>query len=113
MSSYKKGEIVLVSFPFAEGIMQKIRPAIIISSLVHDVYLVSYITSKITEDNITYQVTLEPSLVNNLKVTSVAHINRLTSITESDIVRSLGELEQSEKELISTKLLQLGTDFVN
>lgn len=97
---------MLAPFPFADQSVSKLRPAILVSSLPHNAWLVIYVTSAelvATE----YDVTLEPSATNNLLKPSVARVNRLTVITDTMITRTLGTLKSSERENIAQAITQI------
>ena len=105
------GDIVLATFPFADHSVTKLRPAVLVSALPKDAWLVMYATSS-TKNQTEYDVILEPSTENNLKVPSLARVNRLTVIAGNMIERQLGTLTKSEKEEIGEKLSLLQTEFV-
>lgn len=112
MPAIQLGDIVLAPFPFADHSVTKLRPAIVISSLPSAAWLVIYVTSSL-EDQTQYDVILEPNTTNNLKVSSVARVNRLTVISEDMIDRRLGTLLGKEKKKIGNKLEKVKITFLS
>jgi len=82
------------------------------SSLPNDAWLVIYITSNL-EKQTAYDVTLEPNATNNLKVFSVARVNRLTVISNDMIERRIGTLLEKEKKKIGNKIEKMQTIFLS
>ena len=112
MPTITLGDIVLAPFPFADHSITKLRPAIVISSLPNDAWLVIYVTSSL-EHPTPYDVRIEPNNTNNLKVSSVARVNRLTVISDDMIERRLGTLLGKEKKKIGSKLEKMKEAFLS
>lgn len=111
MSEVQLGDIVLAPFPFADHSVTKLRPAVVVSSLPSDAWLVIYVTSSL-ENQTLYDVVLKPSATNNLKVSSLARVNRLTVISGDMVDRRLGTLITSEKTKIGKRLEKLKSAFL-
>ncbi len=103
-------DIVLAPFPFADNSVTKLRPAIIVSKLPNNAWLVIYITSNL-ENQTTYDVRIEPNTTNNLKITSIARVNRLTVISNNMIKKKLGTLCKTELKSVRSKLEQIASEF--
>ena len=91
----KFGTIVLVDFPFSDGIRSKVRPALIISSHSDGDLLLARITSAPRESS--FDVPLldwEPS---NLMFDSVVRVNKLTTILQSSVIRTIGGLSAADR----------------
>ena len=108
---YAIGDIVIAPFPFADRSTIKLRPAIIVSKLAKQTYLVVYITSS-KESKTAFDVILKPTKTNNLLVSSVARINRMTVVAESMISRLLGKITASERKKVASKLAKIQKDFL-
>lgn len=107
---YKPGAVVLVHFPFAESTESKLRPALIINTDLPDSLLVLFVTSQKTF-NTSYDVPLQPSESNGLKVPSIARANRLTVIAVGHVARTIGTLTTTEHAEVKATLLKLSSDF--
>jgi mRNA interferase MazF len=74
----KKGDIVLIPFPFTDLTGIKNRPALILIDSVDDI-TVSFITTQLKwQEN--SDVRLEPSNQNGLKKISLIRLNKITTI---------------------------------
>ena len=102
--SYKKGDVVVVKFPFVlkEGtaVIQKGRPAVVISDdnkikrRYKDVVLAA-ITSQIPRDIMELEIVLEPSRPNGLVKRSLLRLDFIMTVPEDLISRKIGILPQS------------------
>ena len=101
--SYKKGDVVVVKFPFVlkEGtaVIQKGRPAFVISDdkikrRYKDVVLVA-ITSKIPRDILELEIVLEPSSPNGLLKRSLLRLDFIMTVPEELISRKIGILPKN------------------
>ena len=101
----KKGEIVLIPFPFTDLTAVKNRPALILISTEYDV-TVSFITSQIKwqEEN---DVRLEPDNLNGLKKSSLIRLSKLTTIDKTLVIGKLGSLKDLELEQVNQGLINL------
>lgn len=103
------GDIVLAPFLFADASVTKLRPAVLISQLPDDVWLVAYVTSTVPKTD--YDVVLKMAAHNNLKVDSTVRVNRMTVISESLIQRTLGHVTKSEQKKIAAKITNISSTF--
>ncbi|MCW5911528.1 MAG: type II toxin-antitoxin system PemK/MazF family toxin [Cyclobacteriaceae bacterium] len=101
----KKGDIVLLPFPFTDLSNSKLRPAVILVVSEQDV-VVAFITSQI-KWNLVYAVTLSPSLENGLKVESYIRLNKLATIDLNLVVGKLGSLTNAELSLLDQELAKM------
>ena len=101
--SYKKGDVVVVKFPFVlkEGnaVIQKGRPAFVISDdkikrRYKDVVLAA-ITSQIPRDIMELEIILEPASPNGLLKRSVLRLDFIMTVPEELISRKIGMLPKS------------------
>ena len=101
--SYKKGDVVVVKFPFVlkEGsaVIQKGRPAFVISDdkikrRYKDVVLTA-ITSQIPRDIMELEIVLERTISNGLVKRSLLRLDFIMTVPEELISRKIGRLPQS------------------
>ena len=101
--SYKKGDVVVVKFPFVlkEGsaVIQKGRPAFVISDdkikrRYKDVVLTA-ITSQIPRDIMELEIVLERTISNGLVKRSLLRMDFIMTVPEELISRKIGILPQS------------------
>jgi mRNA interferase MazF len=106
----KRGDIVLVPFPFTHLKTQKVRPAIILSPRVSkrgDI-LLAFISSVIPVDSTEVDVILKISDADftrtGLKVTSVFRMDKLVTLHLSLILRQLGHAPPTLLKRLDTAL---------
>lgn len=109
MSSYLKGDIVLVSFPFSDLTSKKVRPAIIISnSIVNkstDVIL-AQITSNLHNDD--YSFLIEDKYVSHsLRGKSEIRCNKLFTSAKSIIQKKISSLMSDKHPELFDKIVSL------
>lgn len=88
MTSIKKGDIVLIEFPFSDGVGSKSRPAMVLSGdKVHEKgdILAVQITSKQRDDSLNIPLT-EQDLERPLPLTSFVRVHKIFVI-EATLVR--------------------------
>ena len=92
---YISGDIVFVPFPFTDMSGQKIRPALVVSSVAKDRdVVVLFITSK-QKASKKYTVPVVPSLQNGIKVPSVVVCDKISTLDTKVMLGSVGSLESS------------------
>ncbi|MDP2686861.1 MAG: type II toxin-antitoxin system PemK/MazF family toxin [Aequorivita sp.] len=90
----KKGDIVLIKFPFSDLSGSKNRPALVLISRESDV-VVSFITSNIIHSE-HWDIVLEPSLQNGLKKISTIKISKLATLEKALVLGKIGEINFSD-----------------
>jgi len=95
----KRGDIVLVPFPFTDLSKEKVRPAVVISAE-NDVNVsVAFISSIIPEEPTAVDFVLSESQpdfsVTGLKRSSVFKMNKVLTLERSKILRRLGRVSPS------------------
>jgi mRNA interferase MazF len=98
----KKGDIVLIPFPFTNLVGFKKRPAVIIYNDGIDIIVV-FITTKLKWSEKT-DVLLEPGNENRLKKTSLIRTNKLATLDIELVIGKLGELSSSSLDELNIKL---------
>jgi len=77
----RKGDIVLIPFPFTDLSGSKTRPAVVFASNLEDV-TVNFITSK-TRWKDEFDVELLPTKKNGLKQLSIIRVNKIATLESS------------------------------
>lgn len=101
----KKGDIILLSFPFTDLKGSKIRPAVILVVSDLDV-IVAFITTQFKWQN-PYDILLEPNDLNGLKKTSLLRLSKITTIDKDLILGKLGKLESLDIQNINNNLIKI------
>jgi mRNA interferase MazF len=101
----KKGDIVLIPFPFTDLTGTKNRPALILIDADDDI-TVSFITTQLKWQE-QFDVRLEPSNENGLKKASLIRLNKITTIDKELVIGKLGQLTESEIEEVNRRLIDL------
>ncbi|MEO7264122.1 MAG: type II toxin-antitoxin system PemK/MazF family toxin [Ferruginibacter sp.] len=100
----KKGDIVLVIFPFTDLSASKRRPALILSVSTNNVIL-AFITSKPSEVDSVIKVI--PSPINNLQEESTIILGKIFTGNKSLIKGKIGEIEKDYYPKINEAIFSL------
>jgi mRNA interferase MazF len=101
----KKGDIVLVPFPFTDLSGNKIRPALIL--IVSETFVtVCFLTTKIQMRS-EFDLIVSPSGKNGLKINSLIRLNKLTTIDKDLVIGRLGTLEKEYVILLNDNLKKI------
>jgi len=101
----KKGDIILLSFPFTDLKGKKIRPALVLVVSDLDV-IVAFITTQFKWQN-PYDILLDPNDRNGLKKTSLLRLSKITTIDKDLILGKLGELNTLDIQNINQNLIKI------
>jgi mRNA interferase MazF len=101
----KKGDIILLSFPFTDLKGKKIRPALVLFVSDLDV-IVAFITTQFKWQN-SCDILLEPNDLNGLKKTSLVRVSKITTIDKDLILGKLGQLDSFDMQKINQNLLKI------
>lgn len=101
----KKGDILLIPFPFTDLTGQKNRPALVLITTDTDI-TVAFITSQIRWQS-EHDLKLEPSAENGLKVTSLVRLSKLATIDIELVIGRLGTLIQTDIQQLNKNLIKL------
>lgn len=101
----KKGDVVLIKFPFTDLSGSKNRPALILISRESDV-VVSFITSNIFHSE-HWDVALQPNKQNGLKKTSVIKVAKLATLNKGLVLGKIGHINSSEINQVNEGLSRL------
>lgn len=92
------GDIAIVSFPYADLISFKARPAVIVN-VIEDNYndvIICLITSIVSASLSTYQILLKPDNINNLKTASLIKVSRIATVERDKIKAVIGRLSNQQ-----------------
>jgi mRNA interferase MazF len=124
MARYKKGDIVLLPFPFltTRDIKRKLRPALVVSDHTipkryNDLILLA-ITSKISKPLFETEILVDSSLPTfvqtGLTVDSVIKCDMILTLPEDIVVRKIGELDIDLLRKVQDAILKgVGIKLVN
>ncbi|OJV86005.1 MAG: hypothetical protein BGO34_18995, partial [Bacteroidia bacterium 44-10] len=90
----KKGDIVLVSFPFTDFSGNKVRPALVLSVSTLDV-IVAFISTQLHRKE-QVDIELDPSSDNGLKRVSIIKVAKLVTIEKKLVLGLLGKLDDKK-----------------
>src|ERR1035437_1435005 len=109
MSSYLKGDIVLIAFPFSDLTSNKVRPAIVVSnSIVNKTtdIILAQITSNIHSDDFSFLI--EDSYVSrSLNGKSEIRCNKLFTGAKSIIKKKISSLRSDKHPELIDKIVSL------
>jgi len=101
----KKGDIVLVPFPFTDLTGNKWRPALVLISTKTDV-TVCFITTQFQQGE-SIDIQIKPSDFNGLKKKSVLRISKFATIDKDLVPGKIGNLEPEYISLLNKKLIEI------
>ena len=101
----KKGDIILIPFPFSDLTGNKLRPAIILFSTKFDV-TICFITTQFQWKG-KYDFMLIASSFNGLKKDSIIRISKLTTIDKNLILGKIGNMEPNYILSLNSSLIDI------
>jgi mRNA interferase MazF len=101
----KKGDIILLPFPFTDLSGSKLRPAFVLYETMEDV-TVSFITSQIKWKEKS-DVTISPSVQNGIKKESLIRVSKIATVDKSLVWGRLGSMESELQETVNQNLKKL------
>ena len=101
----KKGDVVLIKFPFTDLSGSKLRPALVLIETGNDV-LVAFITSVLSE-KFTGDVSLVKSVENGLKKDSVLRLSKLATLSKELIAGKIGNFTTEELTKVNRGLREI------
>jgi mRNA interferase MazF len=101
----KKGDLILLSFPFTDLKGEKVRPALILMVSEMDV-IVAFITTQFKWQN-QFDLQLEANEINGLKKNSLLRLSKITTLDKDLIIGKLGELDNYVINSINNNLINL------
>ncbi|MCL1463486.1 type II toxin-antitoxin system PemK/MazF family toxin [Argonema galeatum] len=105
MENYQSGEVILLSYPFADAIGSKFRPVLVLLDTGDNDILVARITTKITQTFYDVQILeLQPA---GLLKQSVVRLHKINTVEKRLVARRLGILESSDWARVRDKIQQI------
>jgi mRNA interferase MazF len=101
----KKGDIVLLPFPFTDLSGIKNRPALILAQSDLDI-IVAFITTQLHYQDIT-DIPVSPDELNGLKKDSLVRLNKIATIDKEIVLGKLVEIDDNTLNRIDENLLVL------
>lgn len=101
----RKGDIILVSFPFTDFSGNKVRPALVLSESVLDI-IIAFITTQ-SHWKETADIELMPTVNNRLKKKSIIRLSKLATIEKKMALALLGELDNKELKVVDDGLRKI------
>jgi len=92
MEKIEVGKIVLLKFPFADGISYKRRPALVLKDFEDGDLLVCRITSKIYRSQ--YDIYLDDWLSFGLKLPSIIRVHKMATLEKDMVVTIMGQVDE-------------------
>jgi mRNA interferase MazF len=105
MDTYSFGDIVLLRFPFTDGLSFKRRPALIINDTNDGDVVVCRITSQIYKTK--FDVKVDNWEKSGLKLPSVIRIHKLATLKTEMVEIIIGKIDDSIKEKVEQKFKKL------
>ena len=105
-----RGEIYLAQFPFGDVPRMKLRPLLLLTGQIGPVpeILVAYISSVVPAQQLPSDLLLDPMKPEfrstQLKTVSALRLHKLAPIHCSSLVRYLGTIDLSTREIVANKL---------
>ena len=101
----KKGDIVLVPFPFTDLTGSKNRPALVLISNDLDV-TVSFISTQIKWKE-EADILIQPSSVTGIKKDSIIRLSKIATIDKSIVLGRISRLENTSIKTVNNNLIKL------
>ena len=92
MDKIATGTIVLLKFPFTDGISYKHRPALVLKDFEDGDLLVCRITSKIYKSK--YDIYLDDWLKFGLKLPSVVRVHKMATLEKDTMEKIMGQIDE-------------------
>ncbi len=102
MILYEPGDVVLVEFPFTSGAGSKLRPALVILDTGDVDLVVARITTQ--SSNSPFDVAVTDWRGAGLLAPSIARLHKLATLEKSDIHRTLGRLQATDRQSVAVVL---------
>jgi len=105
MIDYNFGEILLLKFPYTEGVGEAKRPVVVLAQTDVKDIVVAKVTS--AEPRGRYDVVIDDWQKAGLLFPSVVRVDKLATLAKSRVVKRLGILDAPCHALVKTKIRQL------
>ena len=105
MSVVETGTIVLLKFPFADGLTYKRRPALVLRTFEDGDILVCRITSKMYKSN--YDIYLADWLKFGLKLPSVVRVHKMATLEMDMIDDIMGNIDETTLNKVKSSYISI------
>jgi mRNA interferase MazF len=105
MDKIETGTIVLLKFPFTDGITYKRRPALVLKDFEDGDLLVCRITSKIYKSK--YDIYLDNWLMFGLKLPSVVRVHKMATMEKNMMETIMGQIDETALEKVKSLYLSI------
>lgn len=105
--NYKKGELVVVPFPFSDLSTSKKRPALVLANLRGDDIILGQITSNLNNSKYYISISNKDLQEGSLAHNSIIKTNKLFTADKSIILYSLGKLKQNKIKQVQNNLISI------
>lgn len=110
MKTYNSGQILLVSFPFADLVGSKRRPALVLVDTGDDDVIVARVTGELTQT--THDVELADWREAGLALPSRVRLHKLATLEKRLVERPLGELTEGDMQKVRAEMANLWTGLL-
>jgi mRNA interferase MazF len=107
MAKFVKGDIIIIPFPFSDLTQNKRRPALIISVLDGDDFMLCQITSQNIKDNYAIQIEDKDFKTGELKQVSNVRPNRIFTADRHIILYKAVSLKEKKFNEVLDKLIEI------
>jgi mRNA interferase MazF len=107
MLSCQPGEVLLLTFPFVDGVNSKRRPALVLIDTGDEDIIVVRITSQVAK--MIFDVELTEWEKAGLRLPSFVRVNRIATLEKKLVERKLGKLTTNDWAKVQSKIQQLWT----
>jgi len=101
----KKGDVVVVDFPFTDLTGSKLRPSVILLENKFD-YVICFITSNLAIEE-PFDIVLSPKPSNGLKKQSLLKTNKIMTVDKDIVMGIIGQLTNAEINLLNNNMVKL------
>jgi mRNA interferase MazF len=101
----KKGDIVLIPFPFTDLTGSKVRPALVLLVNQLDI-VVAFITSQLSWQDIG-DISIQPSAMNGIRTSSLLRLAKLATLDKNLVLGRLGSLSIKDTERVNKTLIDV------
>ena len=107
MAKFVKGDVVVVPFPFSDLTQAKRRPALVVSALEGDDFILCQVTSQFVKDSYAISVEGKDFEEGGLKQKSNVRPNRLFTADGHIVLYRIGNLKKDKLNEIIEKIIEI------
>lgn len=107
MQTMRKGDVVLVPFPFTDLSGVKVRPAVVAADLGGDDVILCQVTSRFRDDGYTIALSDSDFVEGKLDRDSLIRVNKVFTMDRRKIIVVIGKLSPSKRAEVCSKLVDI------